>query len=439
MQVTLIVWLGWTGFAAKQSSGQIVLWLLAIVFFYLPLAAVVMKLSHSIPVEGGVYQWVKAGISPFAGYLAGWNFTIYAVTGFAVTGSLLANGFAYAAGPTGAWMLDSKPFALMLTAAACVVTFVFNVRGLQLAKWWSNSGALLTAATFAIMLFLLIGAWVHAAPLSRNSFSLAWPGASVVTLSIFAKMAIGALAGFDGSGIFAEECRKPENDVARSVLIAAPLIASMYILGTCAVLAYISPARVDLAATVPQLMQAGFGASAAGRVSALIGIAALNIAFTASMVIFTGMVARLPMVAGWDGLLPGWWSELHPIYKTPVKAVGAVTAAMFILGALSLWGAGNQEAEQLSVGAGGGSLSIMYMLLFASTRRLGWAVRLAACAGFAVACVSFFFQIVPVGEVADSKIFALKVAGTICAANGVGAYLYWRGTQRVVRLAASTG
>jgi amino acid transporter len=71
MQVILIVALQWTGFAAKQGSTQIVLWLLAIVTFYLPLAAVVIKLSRAMPAEGGVYQWVKEGLSPFGGYMAG--------------------------------------------------------------------------------------------------------------------------------------------------------------------------------------------------------------------------------------------------------------------------------------------------------------------------------------------------------------------------------
>ncbi len=438
MQVVLIVWLGWTGFAAKQGSSQIALWVLAIVLFYLPLAAAVIHLSRAIPVEGGIYQWVKAGISPFAGYMAGWNLTIYAVTAFAVIGSFLANGFAYAAGAMGPWMSSSKPFALLLTTIACVIAYIFNVRGLQLAKWWSNLGALLTIATFALMLGVLVRAWIAAMPSAHAAFSLAWPGFSIVTLSIFAKMAIGALAGFDSCGVFAEECRKPENDVARSVMIAAPLIALIYILGTSAVLTYISPDKVDLAATVPQLMQTAFGHAGLGRALTLLGTCALNLSFTASMVIITGMIARLPMVAGWDGLLPSWWSELHPTFRTPSKAVGAITATMLILGAVSLWGADNQEAAQVSAGAGGGSLCIMYMLLFASTRRLPLGVRMAASAAFMVTLVSLCFQIVPVGETADSKLFALKVAGTICATNGLGVYLYWRGTQRAQSLAAAS-
>ena len=121
--------------------------------------------------------------------------------------------------------------------------------------------------------------------------------------------------GFDSSGIFAEECRKPENDAGRSVLIAAPLIALLYVVGTSAVLAYVSPAKVDLAATISQLIQVTVGDTILSRVLTAIGIGALNVPYIASMVIITGMIARLPMVAGWDGLLPGWWSGLHPRFR----------------------------------------------------------------------------------------------------------------------------
>ena len=44
---------------------------------FLPLAAVVVFLSRAIPLEGGMYQWLKEGFSPFAGYMAGWNYSIF--------------------------------------------------------------------------------------------------------------------------------------------------------------------------------------------------------------------------------------------------------------------------------------------------------------------------------------------------------------------------
>lgn len=437
MQVVLIVWLGWTGFAAKQGSTQIVLWLLAICLFYLPLAAVVMKLSRVMPVEGGVYQWVKEGLSPFAGYMAGWNLTVFCITAFAVVGPILANGFAYAGGPKASWMLTSRALALALTASACLIALAFNVRGLQIAKWWSNTGATITIATFVVMMCLLVKAWMANLPSAHSSFSLAWPSFSVFTLAVFVKMSIGALSGFDSSGVFAEECRKPENDVARSVLIAAPLIALMYILGTSTVLAYIEPSKVDMAAAVPQVMEVGFGASSLGRALSAIMSVAFNVSFMAAMVIFVGMIARLPMVAGWDGLLPPWWSELHPKFRTPSKAITAVAASVMFVGFLASLGAGNQEAVQVGASAGIGSLCVMYMLLFsvilfgfrARSWRPGLGIRFAALAAFTVAFVSMLFEIIPVGDVASRSLYAIKVATVICASNALGAYLYWRGKR----------
>jgi amino acid transporter len=443
MQIAVIVWLGWAGFAAKQGRTQVVLWLLAIAFFYLPLAAVVVKLSRSMPVEGGVYQWVKEGISPFAGYMAAWNFSIYGVATFGAVGSLLANNTAYAAGESGSWMLTSRPLALGITVLACVIAFVFNVRGLHLAKWWSNTGSLLTVATFLVLVVLLGRALAFGLPSVRGSLSLAWPAASIVTLNVFTKMAISALSGFDGSAIFSEECRKPENDVARSVLIAAPLIALMYILCTGAVLTYVPPAQVDLAAAVPQTIQAGLGITGWGGALTKMAALGFSVSYLASMVVYVGMIARLPMVAGWDGLLPPWWSVLNARYRTPVKAIAVVCGSMLAMGALSLWGAGHEEAVQVSLGAAFGSYCLTYMLLFSvilfgfrsRNDRPGLVIRLAALAAFAVSLCGLIFEVVPLGEVASTVVFGLKVAGAICATNALGTYLYWRGTRRALHLA----
>jgi amino acid transporter len=231
------------------------------------------------------------------------------------------------------------------------------------------------------------------------------------------------------------------------VLIAAPSIALMYILGTGALLAYVPPAKVDLAAPVSQMLQAGFGATGLGKTLTAVAVGTFNIGYIAAMVICIGMVARLPMVAGWDGLLPGWWSTLHPRLRTPYKAIGAVTATLMFLGCLSLWGAGNQEAVQVALAAGTGLVCIMYMLLFATPlfgfrsrlqRPAGLGIRLGALAALLVSFVSLIFEIVPLGDVASPAVFALKVAGTILAASALGAYLYWRGSRPVRNLVASS-
>jgi glutamate:GABA antiporter len=90
MQVLVILGIGWIGYAAKQGSTHVILWIAAILGFYVPLAAVVIFLSRAIPLEGGMYQWLREGFSPFAGYMAGWNYSIFFILLFANDGAALA-------------------------------------------------------------------------------------------------------------------------------------------------------------------------------------------------------------------------------------------------------------------------------------------------------------------------------------------------------------
>src|ERR1700679_1238486 len=150
MQILVVMGLNFSGYAAKQGRSQVVLWLLAIALFYLPQAAIVIGLSCAIPVEGGVYQWVKRGISPFAGFMAGWSFALYIVCWYAATGSQVSSGIAYVGGPSGG---GRGGFALPLTVLLCLLVFVVNVRGLHLTKWLSGTGSLSSVFVFLVMAY----------------------------------------------------------------------------------------------------------------------------------------------------------------------------------------------------------------------------------------------------------------------------------------------
>jgi amino acid transporter len=342
-------------------------------------------------------------------------------------------------------MATDKPFIMSVALAGCLIAWVLNVCGLHFAKWLSAAGSALTVATFLVMFFLLARAWAIHLPRAHDSLSLALPAFSLGTVGVFTKMALGGLSGFECSAVFSEECRAPENDLRRSVLIAAPLIAAMYMIGTSSLLAYIAPADIDLAAPVGQVMQAGFGGKGLGQVLATATVCGFNIGLLAALVVVVGMVARLPMVAGWDGLLPGWWSTLHPRFGTPTKAIAAVTFAILLLSALSLIDNGNQEAVEATLAAGLGACCLEYMLMFGAVAfgfrsqarddaiRIHWGIRLAAFSAFLVSFVALIFELLAPGEVANPKVFAFKVGGTIFATTLLGAILYWRGARRLPR------
>jgi amino acid transporter len=141
---------------------------------------------------------------------------------------------------------------------------------------------------------------------------------------------------------------------------------------------------------------------------------------------------RLPMVAGWDRLLPEWFSRLHPRYKTPFNSILFVGLVTMVLAVLSLTGVHAQEAFQLIDNAGGVFYALTYLVLFAiplfGMKALGvrspWWLKVACASGFLVTLIYIRFAIVPITEVGSPLLFAMKIVATVLIANAIGVTIY---------------
>ena len=98
-QILFIVGLPWIGVAAKQGPSHIVLWLLAMLFFYIPSAAVVIYLNRIMPLEGGLYQWAKLGFNELLGFLVAWNLWLFAILSTSEIGLQVTQYLRYILGP----------------------------------------------------------------------------------------------------------------------------------------------------------------------------------------------------------------------------------------------------------------------------------------------------------------------------------------------------
>jgi amino acid transporter len=144
------------------------------------------------------------------------------------------------------------------------------------------------------------------------------------------------------------------------------------------------------------------------------------------------------MVTGWDGLLPGWFSRLHPRYKTPVNSiifVGAITLAFSIASQI---GAGIQEAFQLVDNAINVFYGIVYLMLFAIPLFGAGAVRsqapiwlrIAAVLGGSVSLAGIFFTVYPIIDVPNPLLFGAKIIAVTLVANALGVAIYVAGNRR---------
>jgi len=197
-----------------------------------------------------------------------------------------------------------------------------------------------------------------------HPLSLVVPPVKLFSLR-FSKMTFGALTGFEYVAELAGECKNPKRDLPRSVLLTTPVIALIYILATCAILAFVKPSAEDVVAPVVPALSLGAKAFGIPGIIVPTSVVFLLIYNLATLCIFFGVSTRLPMVAGWDHLVPAWFSRLHPPYNTPVNSIlflGAATLAVRLGASI---GVGHEEAFQLLLSWSFTSYGLAYLVLFA--------------------------------------------------------------------------
>jgi glutamate:GABA antiporter len=438
-QIMYLVGSGWVGTAAKLGPSHVVFWCLALLLFYIPQALVVVYLNRLMPIEGGLYQWATVGLGDFLGFLTAWNLWAYTIVIMSVFGVMIATNFSYLLAFWGIAVGQHAWYTPLVSSGAVIGLTIVALFGLRVGKWLQGLGGAAHLLTFAALIIVPFVALGRGTTSEYHPLTLAAPSLSLLSLNIFGKMALGALSGFEYVAILAGECRHPARTIGQSVVIAAPIIAVMFILGTSSTLALVPQSEIDLVSPIPQTLTIGFAGLGFVRyiVPVLIGLLLIRQIGNVTL-IFAGNT-RLPMVAGWDRLVPAWFSKLHPKYRTPSNSiffVGAITLVLTLAGQI---GVGVQEAFQILENAGGILYAFTYLALFAvplfGAARLGvtpprW-LRVAAVSGFAVSLLYSVLSIFPIIDVENWTAFSLKIVAVLVGANAVGVLIYRAGRGRM--------
>jgi amino acid transporter len=446
-QIMFVVGLSWVGTAGTLGTGQIPVWFAAMVMFYVPQAVVVIYLARRFPLEGGLYQWAKLGLNEAMAFLVGWNLWIFAIVLLGLLGLSVSNALVYAIGSSAQWLSGNQAFIGAMTGTLLGGMVVISLLGLRIGKWFHNAGGAMLVIAFAVLILLPVINLAAGTLPAFNPFVITMPALTLYTFNIFGKLGVGALSGFEYVAVLAGETKNAQRNIALSVIIAAPIISLMFILGTSSVLAFSAPTEIDLVGPIPQAFRKGLGTLGAAA-AIVIPFAVLLTAVRSigqSSLLFTA-TSRMPMVAGWDRLIPTWFSRLHPRYRTPVNSILFIGACAFAYAAANTLGVGEQEAFQVMNNAAGVLYGMTYLVLFAvplvGLRRTGrraplW-IRIAAAVGFATTTLYVALSVVPIVTVESRLAFALKVGGTVVATNVIGALMYVTRKRRLAREQART-
>ena len=434
-QILLVIVPDFFGTAVKAGPSHVVLWLSAMLLFFIPLALIVAHLNRLMPLEGGLYEWARLAFGDQIGFLVAWNLWLFIMLYVAVIGLVTTTFLAYAL-PSLAWMADNKWAVLAASVVLIAAQMLLASIGFGVGKWFNNTGSIAVLITVAVLVGLpVVDVWRGTLG-AFHPLRLVAPPLTVFTLSVFSKMTFGALSGFEYVAIFAGESRNPVRNIGRSILITAPVIALIYIFATSAILAYVSPDAVDVIGPIPQALRRGFGNFGAVIVPVAIFLLLANYLSTFSLY-FSGS-ARLPMAAGWDHMLPEWFSRLHARYRTPVNSIFFLGGATLAAGIAALIGVGEQEAYELLLTWGFTFYGLAYLALFAipifapkaSGIRPGIGLRAAAASGLLVTLLFVGLSIFPVIRVESESTYSWKIAAGVIGANLLGWMIYRVGQRK---------
>jgi amino acid transporter len=435
-----IIGLRWLATSAKAGPAALVLWLLAAALFFVPQGLCVADLTRRFPEEGGIYEWTKRALGEKHAFLCGWSYWMSNVTYYPmllISTSVIAT-FAFGKGESS--LASDWHYVLPVTLGALWLAVWLNIVGLSTGRWLQNIGGIGTYVPGVVLVGLGVAALVTGAPAANPM-----PAASFVpnltdfgSLNLWASIAF-AFGGLELSASMGGEVENANRNLPRAVLISAPLVAAVYILGTGALLWFVPTGELNIVSGLLQGVSRGAQAVSPTLMWLVPFVAiATTIGQVGGVGAWLSGPARVAFVIGIDRVFPPAFGELHPKWGTPWVAILVQAALATVALLLSLLGKGTTVETVYVILLDTAVLLyfIPFAYLFVSYYKLreGRTAR-AALIGGCGALVTIFAMVIamiPPSGTSNPLLFFVKVAGGAGAFLGAGGVLYWRSQRRAL-------
>ena len=294
-----------------------------------------------VSLTGGLYAYVEVAFGRYVGFLAGVLYGITAISAVAGVGNVLVNSIA------GLVPLVGNPIirvVVMLLVYGLLV--LINVRGVR-----AGAGAV-SAVTLAKLLPLLLFICAGIFFIRPDNIGWpSWPGSKALGDSVL--LLIFAFVGIEVALIPSGEVKNPARTVPRAVYLALAVTTVLYIM-----IQLVAEGTLgSQLASYPEAPLAEAAAKFLGNIGRAILIAGATISafgFVASDILSS---PRMLFAVGRDGVLPQWFTHVHPRYHSPDVAIITYAVIAFALSVSSSF-------EALAV-LSNVAVLLMYLLCFA--------------------------------------------------------------------------
>lgn len=329
-----------TGTVAKNNAGPAVALSFVVAGVVCALAALCYaEFASTVPVAGSAYTFAYASLGELPAWIIGWDLVLEFALGTAVVAvgwsgyihSLLANaGWELPAALAGRDAADGFGFDILAAALVLVLTGIL-VLGMKLS---ARVTQVVVAIKVAVVLIVIVagaffvksanytpfvppsqpqeaGGELHA-PLIQ--LLVGWAPANFGVMGIFtaASIVFFAFIGFDIVATAAEETRNPQRDMPRGILGSLFICTVLYVGVSIVVTGMQHYSELSVDAPLADAFKSTGHPFFAGIISfgAAVGLT------TVCMILLLGQT-RVFFAMSRDGLLPRFFSHVHPRFKTP--------------------------------------------------------------------------------------------------------------------------
>jgi amino acid transporter len=271
----------------------------------LPTALMAAELTALMPVEGGFYFWVKAGLGPFAGFAEAYLTILYTAVDMAIYPVLFAGylSFIFPLGP-----IEQVVIGIVLVWLSGLMNFL-GVRPVGIVS--IGLAAILIAPFLALVIIgtpELIHFRMPAIPLfGADAWGALGAGLTVV---------IWNFGGWENLSVVSGEIENPRRNYLRAIMIALPVIVAGYVLPLAIA---VSGATSVADWGTGSFSHAGYriGGTILGASLAIGGAVMAFAVFEAAML----WVSRMPFVLARERYLPSSLTEIWTSTVTPGKSI----------------------------------------------------------------------------------------------------------------------
>jgi glutamate:GABA antiporter len=334
--ITAGITLRWISYAASNGPFTITIWILAFLFFFLPLSYVVIDFTRKMPKEGGLYQWTKATFGPFHGFVCAWCYVVNNLFYYPSLLVAIASYAAYIFAGTQA-LQDNVAYIRNFSLIALWGVLFLNLIGMKFGKWVENIGGLsiwipgTLVIVFGFLHYFRVGS---ALDFSHANFI---PNFKLLgTWAVWQTLCF-AFSGIELSSTMSEEIHDPEKNLPRSIYTAGIIIVCIYALGTLAVMVSVSGTKINLITGIIQAISEVLSNAGLGFLKPWIAVL-LTAGGLGTLGAWLAGPARLPYTVGVDRYLPKSLGKIHPRWGTPYVSLlwlGAISTVILLMSSAS--------------------------------------------------------------------------------------------------------